>query len=239
MVGDSTLPQTALLVPQWPARNFLQQLDCFKADRNILQNLSIQYLVCSVQSPRLLTGRMQMSAKKLADLTRKELRTEMLKSTLVVLAFCICAIGIFYLIPFDGMTTNSQAVLRIVLGIALLILVIALLFRRIMTAPIPQLKAMEALVVVLVKFICLFAGTYLAISHMNSDAFTEPLTHTSSLYFTIVTFGTVGYGDLTANSDFARILVSIQIILDFIFIAAIIRAFVAVAQLSLQKSQAE
>ncbi|MCX6403980.1 MAG: potassium channel family protein [Actinobacteria bacterium] len=178
-----------------------------------------------------------MGAKNLADLTRKELRIEMLKSTLVVLAFCMCAVGVFFLIPFDGMTSNSQAVLRLVVGIVFLILVIALLFRRIMTAPLPQLKAMEALVVVLVKFICLFAGTYLAMSHMHSDSFTEPLTHTSALYFAVVTFGTVGYGDLTAHSDFARMLVSAQIILDFIFIAALIRAFVAVAQLSLQKSQ--
>lgn len=180
-----------------------------------------------------------MGAKKLADLSRSELRSEMVKSTLVVFAFCVVAVGIFFLIPFDGIAKNSQAVIRLVVGITTLVLVIAILVRRIMTAPIPQLKAMEALVIVLVKFICLFAGTYLAISHMDVVAFTEPLTHTSSLYFTVVTFGTVGYGDLTAHSDFARMLVSMQIILDFIFIAAIIRAFVAIAQLSLEKSESD
>lgn len=179
------------------------------------------------------------SPKSFIDLTRAERRIQTLKSALVVLAFTICSLMIFFTIPYDGMSHNNQAVLRLIFGIIFLLLVVALLIRRIMTAPFPQLKAVEALVIVLVKFICLFAGTYLAISHLDSSAFSEPLTHTSALYFTVVTFGTVGFGDLTAHSDFARMLVSLQIVIDFVFIAALIRAFVAVAQLSLQKADSE
>jgi len=178
-----------------------------------------------------------MSPRKLADLSRGELRREVVKSTLTILGFTVVAIALFFTIPFDGMDNNSYAVARLTVGLVVLLLVIVLFLRRILTAPVPQLKAMEALVIVLVKFICLFSGTYLALSHFEPGAFTENLTHTSALYFTIVTFGTVGYGDLAAHSDFARMLVSAQIIIDFIFIAALVRVFVSVAQISLQKDE--
>lgn len=178
-------------------------------------------------------------AKKLAELTKAELRSEITKSIFVVVAFCAVSIAIFFTLPYDGMARTNQAVLRLIVGLALLGLVVALLVRRIKTAPLPQLKALEALVVVLMKFICLFAGTYLMVSHFDVTSFDEPLTHVSALYFTVVTFGTVGFGDIAAKSDFARMLVSAQIILDFVFIAAILRALIAVAQQSLQSAEDE
>lgn len=177
-----------------------------------------------------------MAAKKLLELTKSELRREIFRSTIFIVAFFVVSLAIFFTLPYDGLSNNRQAVLRLVLGLSLLLIVIVVLIRRILSAPLPQLKTLEALVVLLVQFICLFAGTYLLISHLDAGAFTEPLTHSSALYFTIVTFGTVGFGDITPHSDLARLLVSAQIIIDFVFIAAIIRALVAVAQASLQKS---
>jgi len=177
-----------------------------------------------------------VAAKKLLELTKSELRREIFRSTIFIVAFFVVSLAIFFILPYDGLSNNRQAVLRLVLGLSLLLVVIVVLIRRILSAPLPQLKTLEALVVLLVKFICLFAGTYLLISHLDAGAFTEPLTHISALYFTIVTFGTVGFGDITPHSDLARLLVSAQIIIDFVFIAAIIRALVAVAQASLQKS---
>jgi len=178
----------------------------------------------------------QIAAKKLLELSKSELRREIFRSTLFIVTFLIVSLAIFFTIPYDGLSDNRQAVLRLVVGLSLLLVVIVVLIRRILSAPLPQLKTLEALVVLLVKFICLFAGTYLLISHFDSGAFNEPLTHISALYFTIVTFGTVGFGDIAPQSDLARLLVSAQIIIDFVFIAAIIRALVAVAQASLQKS---
>jgi len=61
------------------------------------------------------------------------------------------------------------------------------------------------------------------------------LTHTSALYFTIVTFGTVGYGDISAQSDLARLLVSAQIIIDVVFIAALARLVIFASKFSLTR----
>ena len=44
--------------------------------------------------------------------------------------------------------------------------------------------------------------------------FTERLDHTRVLYFTITVFSTVGFGDITPRADLARIIVSIQMLLD-------------------------
>jgi hypothetical protein len=178
----------------------------------------------------------QIAAKKILELSKSELRHEIVRSTFVILLFFVLSLVIFFMLPYDGMSHNHQAVIRLIVGLSLLLVVIVILIRRIMSSPIPQLKTLEALVILLVKFVCLFAGTYLLISHFDPTAFSESLTHISALYFTIVTFGTVGFGDITPQSELARLLVSAQIIIDFVFIAAVIRALVAVAQASLQKS---
>jgi voltage-gated potassium channel len=39
------------------------------------------------------------------------------------------------------------------------------------------------------------------------------MTHTDALYFTVTVFATVGFGDITARTDTARLLVTVQITL--------------------------
>ncbi len=41
--------------------------------------------------------------------------------------------------------------------------------------------------------------------------FSEPLTKSGSLYFTVTVFSTVGFGDITPVTDTARLIVSVQI----------------------------
>jgi voltage-gated potassium channel len=44
----------------------------------------------------------------------------------------------------------------------------------------------------------------------------ETLTRTDSVYFTVTIFATVGFGDISASSEAARVLVTFQMILDLI-----------------------
>ena len=44
------------------------------------------------------------------------------------------------------------------------------------------------------------------------------LTHTDALYFTVTVFTTVGFGDITAKSEGARLLVAGQMVTDLIII---------------------
>ena len=63
-----------------------------------------------------------------------------------------------------------------------------------------------------------FAVFYLNLSARDPDAFSEPLGRTAALYFTMTTLTTVGYGDITARTDAARIAVMVQ----FLFNVAVI-----------------
>ncbi len=77
---------------------------------------------------------------------------------------------------------------------------------------------------IVVGFAVLFYSNY---SNSNGSAFNNPfnspLTIFDFLYFSIVTFATVGYGDITPSRDMLpRILVSSEIILSFLVIITFI-----------------
>ncbi|WP_425562565.1 potassium channel family protein [Microlunatus ginsengisoli] len=42
------------------------------------------------------------------------------------------------------------------------------------------------------------------------------LSHTDGLYFTVTVFSTVGFGDITAKTDTARLIVTVQMITDLV-----------------------
>ena len=64
----------------------------------------------------------------------------------------------------------------------------------------------------------------------------ETLTRTDSLYFTVTIFATVGFGDISAASEAARILVTVQMILDLIVLGLGIRIFVSAVEVGRQKA---
>ena len=57
-----------------------------------------------------------------------------------------------------------------------------------------------------------FALVYESIAATNPHRFNVPLDLDSSMYFSIVTIATVGYGDILANGRLARTLVSFEIL---------------------------
>jgi hypothetical protein len=70
----------------------------------------------------------------------------------------------------------------------------------------------------------------LSLSSGDPGAFSERLTHTSALYFVIVVFGTVGFGDIAPRSDAARIVTCFQIIFTLVVLGSIVRLLILVAQ---------
>ena len=81
--------------------------------------------------------------------------------------------------------------------------------------------------------ICSFAAFYQFlystesnIQHFNISNPNDRLEVLNSLYFSIITAATVGYGDISPKSIVARFFVSIQVIISFVFIVAIIARIV-------------
>jgi hypothetical protein len=66
--------------------------------------------------------------------------------------------------------------------------------------------------------VLLFASTYVVMATISAGSFSQPMNHTDALYFTVTVFATVGFGDITAKTDPARLLVTVQMIIDLIIL---------------------
>lgn len=74
----------------------------------------------------------------------------------------------------------------------------------------PVADAIEMLVAVAAFYIVTFSAIYFIFSEYTHNAFNEPLTRVDALYFCLTVFTTTGFGDIAADSQPARVVVSIQ-----------------------------
>jgi len=152
------------------------------------------------------------------------------------LAASVVLVAAYYLLPLDHLARVPLAVILIV-GVAVLLAVAAWQLRLVLRARYPGLRAGEALATTVPLFLLLFASVYFVMARASPASFSHPLTRTDSLYFTVTTFSTVGYGDITATSQTARLIVTAQMILDLLALGLGIRVFIGTVQRA-QQAQA-
>ena len=97
------------------------------------------------------------------------------------------------------------------------------------------MRAIGALATTVPLFLLLFAATYFLMARTTPASFSDHLTRTDALYFTVTTFSTVGYGDITAVSESARLVVIVQMILDLLALGLGIRVFTGAVQRGRQR----
>lgn len=121
---------------------------------------------------------------------------------------------LYFLIPVDGFNEDNPLAAWIRLSVVVLafVAVLALQVRLVLSASIPQVRAVEAVAESVVAFVLLFALLHLSIATSDPSSFSEPMNRVDALYFTSSTFSTVGFGDIVATSSLARGLVSLQMI---------------------------
>ena len=159
---------------------------------------------------------------RLADLPPAARRGALIRCGVTVVLAWVLLVGAFYVLPI-GHESSLRAGVRLGVDVALVGAVFAWQIRRISVAALPELRAIEALGIVVALFLVLFSGIYLAMSHESAFTFTQQLDQTRALYFTISIFSTVGFGDITPRTDPARLVVSAQMLLDFVIIGAAVR----------------
>ena len=81
---------------------------------------------------------------------------------------------------------------------------------------------LDVLALVVFVVVPLFALGYYALEQGDPGQFAEMSTKTDALYFTMSTLGTVGFGDVHATGQLARVLVTFQIVFDLVFVAALV-----------------
>ncbi len=159
---------------------------------------------------------------RLADLDVPERRRAVLRCAATITLSWVLILGAFYVLPI-GHESSVRAFIRLAADVALIAAVFAWQIRRIGRAELPELRAVEALGIVIIIFLVLFSSIYLSMSHEAFTTFTQPLDHARALYFTISVFSTVGFGDITPRTDAARLVVSTQMLLDLAIIGAVVR----------------
>lgn len=167
--------------------------------------------------------------------TRREIVIA-IAASLVRLAFgVLLVLAMLTLLP-----TTADGGIVAPLAVAVVGTVIYALFsrrqiRKITHSKFPQLMAAEALVFLAAMFLAVFASIYVAISLSNPDSFTEPLDAFTSYYFALTVLATVGFGDITPVTTTARAVTMVQMALDLVFIAVLIRVVSTAAHRGLQR----
>jgi voltage-gated potassium channel len=144
------------------------------------------------------------------------------------LAATVVLVVLYYVLPLDHVK-NVLATLAV--GLVILAAVITLQLRAIIRSAHPALQAIEALATTIPLFLLLFASAYFIMAGASPANFsTHSLTRTDALYFTVTVFSTVGFGDITAASQSARLTVIAQMLLDLLTLGLVVRAFVSAVQ---------
>jgi hypothetical protein len=174
------------------------------------------------------------SVQELPAAKRRRLLAVVLLRAVAITALFVVA---YYLLPFDSLS-DAKSILVLVLGMVGVILIVVWEVRAILQARYPGIKALEALTIIAPLFLLLFASAYYLLERATPTSFTQPLTRTDALYFTVTTFSTVGYGDITAKSQGARVMVMFQMIADLILLGLGVKAILGAVQVGRQRQPA-
>ncbi len=177
-----------------------------------------------------------MSPRRLTDLERRERLWAIVRLVLTASAVVVILLVTYYELPPARLAAGAP-LLRLAVSCLVFILILVWLVRRITQADLPELRAIEVLAIIVPLFLFLFASLYLTMSHASAAAFSEPLDHTGALYFAITIFSTVGFGDITPKTDLARIVVSVQMLLDLVLLGVLVRLLVKAARSGLSRGQ--
>jgi voltage-gated potassium channel len=147
-------------------------------------------------------------------------------------------VALYYLLPLEDLSGDS-AVGGLVIAILVFLALVAWQVWSILRSAHPETRALQALFVVLPVFLLMFASAYFVMGHAQPADFSEALTRSDALYFTVTVFATVGFGDVSAQGETTRLVVTSQMILDLIILGVGIRVILGAVQRSKERSASE
>jgi voltage-gated potassium channel len=96
---------------------------------------------------------------------------------------------LYYVLPYRSF--NGDAALRILAGLVIFAGITVWQVRTITGSRYPGLRAAQALGLVLPLYLLVFASTYYVMQRASAANFSQPLTRTDALYFTVTVFSTM------------------------------------------------
>jgi len=155
------------------------------------------------------------------------------------LAITAAVVVAYYLLPLDRLAGVPLGV-SFVAGLVVLTAMSVYQVRAIINASYPAIRAIEALAATAPLFLVLFAAIYFLMAQADLNDFNvHSLTRTDALYFTVTVFTTVGFGDIVATTQVARLVVTVQMILDLVVLGLGVRVFLGAVQRGRQQHTAQ
>ena len=128
---------------------------------------------------------------------------------------------LYYVVPYR--TWNGNTALRVLSDLVVFTAITVWQVRTIIGSRYPALRAGQVLGLVLPLYLLVFASTYYVMEGVSAANFTQPLTKTDALYFTVTVFSTVGFGDIAPRSEPARVVLIVQMLGDLAVLGAGVR----------------
>jgi hypothetical protein len=149
---------------------------------------------------------------------------------LSVLSVCVM-LSAYYAAPLDRPLDRGTGLLLFG-ALGLFVVLVVLQVRGILRSRRPRLRAIQSLIIGVPLLMVVFAATYCTVDAQQAGAFTETLSRTDGLYFTVTVFATVGFGDIAPVSELARVLVTIQMITGLLTVGVIAKVLVGAVRMA-------
>ncbi len=162
-----------------------------------------------------------MTSNPLQELPPTKRRRQIFGAVLRGLLTTTVLVVLYYLLPYR--TWNGDTALHVLAGLLIFIGITTWQVRTITGSRYPGLKAAQTLGLILPLYLLLFASTYYVMERASAANFSQPLTRTDALYFTVTVFSTVGFGDIVPRSEPARIVLIVQMLGDLAVLGAGVR----------------
>lgn len=136
----------------------------------------------------------------------------------------------YWLIPLKWFDEGWTAFAVLLVGLAFYLYLVARRMTRLRYSLQPMADLGEALIVVVLTLVTVFALTYAILSRNIEGAFNVPLDKHSAIYFSMTVTTTTGFGDITATANNVRDVVTFQMFITLLILALAVRGLTAAAQ---------
>jgi voltage-gated potassium channel len=142
----------------------------------------------------------------------------------------------YFVLPFTSALT-TETIVVLVGGLTLVAGLLVWQVHAIQVSPTPRARALGTLVFTVPVFFTVFASTYFLMSRAVPEHWSEPLSRLDALYFTVTVAATVGFGDITAVSQAARAVVTLQMMGNLLLVGLIARVIMGAVQKGLERQR--